>query len=390
MERLYLDMSGFPQTAAALERALLHTRARTLGLMEAWCAALPDLRVPQLPTLNLPLWEWGHVAWFQTWWIGRNRQLHQGVRCDPDHERLPAVWAGSDELFNSSTVPHATRWALALPDLPAVKAELARSLDETLRELKRAAGQGQDLYFWQLVLVHEAMHNEAALYMAQALGLPMPEAWASGHAAAPWPDVPPVRTGLAVAAQRGLMGHRADGCSFAFDNELQAHEVSLSAFEIDDRPVSWGEYLAFAQETGRALPGAVKREGGQWMYARFGRWHTLDPNGPACWLSAHDAQAWCDWAGRALPTEAQWECAARSVKGFAWGRVWEWTASTFEPYPGFTPHPYRDYSAPWFGTHRVLRGASEFTDTLLCSPGYRNFFLPERTDIPAGFRTVAR
>lgn len=386
-------MSGFPQTAVALEQALLRIRARTLGLMEAWCAALPDLRVPQDPTLNLPLWEWGHVAWFQAWWIGRNRQRALGVRCEPDHERLPPVLLGSDDWFNSSTVAHATRWALVLPEQAEVKAELARSLDETLRELRRACERGSDLYFWQLVLVHEAMHSEAALYMAQALGLPMPQAWVSGHALAAEPahaGRPPVRTALKLAAQHCVVGHRGDGSGFAFDNECQAHEVSLEAFEIDDRPVCWGEYLAFATETGRALPAALRCEGGQWLLKRFGQWQALNPHEPACWLNAHDAQAWCEWAGRALPTEAQWECAARTQPGFQWGRVWEWTASTFEPYPGFTPHPYRDYSEPWFGTHRVLRGASVFTDALMVSPSYRNFFLPERTDVPAGFRTVAR
>jgi EgtB-related family protein len=123
---------------------------------------------------------------------------------------------------------------------------------------------------------------------------------------------------------------------------------------------------------------------------RFESWRALDLDSPASFIGAKDAQAWCDWAGRALPTEAQWECAARTHEGFQWGSVWEWTASTFEPYPGFVPHPYSDYSAPWFGTHRVLRGASEFTSARLLSRSYRNFFLPERTDVPAGFRTVAR
>ena len=74
-----------------------------------------------------------------------------------------------------------------------------------------------------------------------------------------------------------------------------------------------------------------------------------------------------------------------------WGRVWEWTASTFEPYPGFRPHPYVDYSQPWFGgSHRVLRGASLHTDVQMVCATYRNFFTPQRCDIPAGFRTVSR
>lgn len=395
MRPLASDTSGFPDTATGLAQALEESRRRTLALMQAWCQALPGLRVPLQPNLNLPLWEWGHVGWFQTWWIGRNRQRALGLRCDPDHERLPPAWAGADDCFNSSTVAHARRWQLELPTLAHIQAELQRGLDETLELLDEAARTGQDLYFWQLVLAHEDMHQEAALYMAQALGLPMPEEWAHGHGhchghghGVPAPECG--RPRLEMPAHTLRIGHDpADRC-FAFDNEGQAHVVSLPAFEIDAVPITWGEYLAFTRETGHPLPPAVRWLDGQALVRRFASWGPLDLNAPACFLRAADAQAWCDWAGRALPTEAQWECAARTQAGFQWGRVWEWTASTFGPYPGFVPHPYTDYSAPWFGTHRVLRGASEFTSARLLSPSYRNFFLPERGDIPAGFRTVAR
>jgi len=377
---------SFPATAAELAVALQDSRRRTLALMDAWSVGLPDLRVPRDPALNLPLWEWGHVGWFQTWWVGRNRQRERGLACDPDHERLPAVLPQADALYNSSTVAHSARWDLELPGLKAVKDELERGLEETLFALVRAGEHGEDLYFWQLVLVHEDMHSEAALYMAQALGLQMPAAWAERPASRP---LPAARRTLVVPAQQLCIGHQGP-CNFAFDNELHAHEVSLPAFEIDDRAVSWHDYLAFVGDTGYAWPRHLRREQGRWLFRRFGRWEALDLEEPACYLSAHDAQAWCDWAGRALPTEAQWECAARTQPSFHWADVWEWTASRFEPYPGFAPHPYRDYSQPWFGTHRVLRGASRFTDERLVSPSYRNYFLPERRDIPAGFRTVAR
>lgn len=383
--------SSFPATAPELDAALRHTRSRTLALMDAWCAALPDLRVPMDPSLNLPLWEWGHVGWFQTWWIGRNRQRALGVDCDPDHERLPPVRPNADAIYNSSTVPHASRWQLELPGVEAVKAELARGLAETRWALHQAAQRGEDLYFWKLVLVHEDMHNEAALYMAQALGLAMPVEWAQGHAVAPRPSA---RRALSVAASCIRIGHEGNANdnrrAFAFDNECQAHEVSLPAFEIDDRAVSWRDYLAFVEATGWPLPRDVRRDPVGWQRRRFGQWEPLDLDAPACCLAAGDAQAWCDWAGRDLPSEAQWECAARTLPTFHWGEVWEWTASAFEPYPGFQPHPYRDYSQPWFGTHRVLRGASTFTDRRVVSVSYRNYFLPERSDIPAGFRTVAR
>jgi gamma-glutamyl hercynylcysteine S-oxide synthase len=131
-----------------------------------------------------------------------------------------------------------------------------------------------------------------------------------------------------------------------------------------------------------AQVGSVQRE------AQFASLAT-DPEAAAVHLSAHEARAWCRWAGRRLPTEAEWECAALTQPGFAWGEVWEWTASPFAPYAGFVAHPYRDYSAPWFGTRVVLRGACSATSASLAHPRYRNFFPPDRTDILAGFRSAA-
>jgi EgtB-related family protein len=113
----------------------------------------------------------------------------------------------------------------------------------------------------------------------------------------------------------------------------------------------------------------------------------MDLNAPVVHVNAADAQAWCEWAGRRLPTEPEWECAAQHPD-FAWGQVWEWTASDFAPYPGFVAHPYRDYSEPWWHHHRVLRGACAATSAHVVDVRYRNYFVPERRDIFAGFRSV--
>lgn len=105
-------------------------------------------------------------------------------------------------------------------------------------------------------------------------------------------------------------------------------------------------------------------------------------------MNRYEAEAWCAWAGRRLPTESEWECAALAHPAdFAWGAVWEWTSTTFGPYPGFVAHPYRDYSAPWFGTRGVLRGASFATQDRMHHVHYRNFFTPERRDVFGGFRS---
>ncbi|MBC7938690.1 MAG: SUMF1/EgtB/PvdO family nonheme iron enzyme, partial [Chitinophagaceae bacterium] len=130
--------------------------------------------------------------------------------------------------------------------------------------------------------------------------------------------------------------------------------------------------------------------GTPWQVQMGGHWQPLGRALPACHLSAFEAEAWCAWAGRRLPTEGEWERAAlQGDPAFTWGAVWEWTASSFEPYAGFVAHPYRDYSAPWFGSRRVLRGASFGTQPRLHHARYRNFFTPERNDIFAGFRSCA-
>jgi EgtB-related family protein len=180
--------------------------------------------------------------------------------------------------------------------------------------------------------------------------------------------------------------------------------VALAAFEIDAQVVRWAEYLPFVEAGGYrqarwwtpAAPAApdapryLRRDGARWWAWRRGAWTPLDVAEPACHLTAHEAQAWCAWAGRRLPTEFEWECAALTrPEAFAWGDVWEWTASPFVPFPGFQPHPYRDYSAPWFDGRPVLRGASFMTQPRMRHPRYRNFFEAHRSDVPAGFRSCA-
>jgi ergothioneine biosynthesis protein EgtB len=245
------------------------------------------------------------------------------------------------------------------------------------------------------------MHLEAWLVMSQSLAIDL------RSTAMP---LQPATCGdgdgeLAVAGGRVTIG--AAGKGFAFDNELGAHELELRDFRIDAQPVSWQRYLAFVEAGGydearwwspqgwhwrqresAGRPRHLNREDGSWKRAVFGQWVPLDPGQPAVHLSAHEAEAWCRWAGRRLPTEAEWEhAAALCGDWFAWGSVWEWTASPFSPYPGFAPHPYRDYSLPWFDGRPVLRGASFATRAALRDRRYRNFFAAGRNDVFAGFRS---
>lgn len=389
-------------STAHVRDALLAARERTLALADAVLGAIGTSYpgVPYRPELNPPLWELGHVAWFQEWWIARNRQRAAGVRADPEHAREPSLLAQADAWYDSSRVAHRTRWTLPLPDAPGTRDYLAATLGRTLQALDALPPRASDddLYFFRLVALHEMMHAEAASYMAQNLGIEL------GDSAPPrWACEPAGELGL--PARRWRLG--SDAAGFAFDNELAAHEVEIgAAIAIDDRPMSWARFLPFVEAGGYEQPQWWSTAGGQWLSAqperrpralrrlrgewqeRHGeRWEALDPRHAAVHLTAFEAEAWCRWAGRRLPTEAEWECAALTLPGFAWGHAWEWTASAFEPFAGFTPHPYRDYSAPWFHTRRVLRGACPATSPALAHARYRNFFEPQRSDVVAGFRS---
>ncbi|MEX1165862.1 MAG: selenoneine synthase SenA [Hydrogenophaga sp.] len=387
----------------ALSAALSGARQRTLALFAAYESALgAGLRVPHSPELNLPLWELGHIGWFNDWWIARNPERLRGLRADPFQARLPSRNGQADALYNSSEVAHATRWALALPDAEAVRNELQASLNHTLDLLSDTPKNDAALYFFRLALFHEDMHTEAAIYMAQTLGF---TPFGQGGEPTPWP---PTReaTSLQLPAMEWALGRSGEG--FSFDNELAEHRVQTAAVHIDSAPVSWAAYLPFVengaadrrafwsdagwtwrQAQAGSAPRYLRRSAEGWEAQRWGQWQPLRLTDSACHLTAFEAEAWCRWAGRRLPTEAEWEAAAHLVPGFEWGSVWEWTSSAFAPFPGFEAHPYRDYSAPWFDGRPVLKGASTATAPRMRHPRYRNFFTRDRNDIIAGFRSVA-
>lgn len=367
----------------ALADALAASRADTLASFAAYEHALPGLAVPLRAEVNPPLWELGHIGWFQEFWVGRNPERGRGHRANPDAPRLAPLRLNADVLYNSSEVPHDSRWHLPLPDAAATRADLARQLEQTLA-LLREAGDGDDaLYFFRLALLHEDMHHEAALYMARGLGVPITDArWQPR----PLPSPP---TALSFDAGTWRLG-RPDNAGFAFDNELPGVDVALEAFSIDAQALRWAEYLPFVEAGGLPAPRYLRRDSGAWQEWRHGEWQPLDLGQAACHLTRGEAEAWCRWAGRRLPSEAEWERAAcTQPEAFRWGDVWEWTSSPFMPFPGFEPHPYRDYSLPWFDGRPVLRGASHCTQPRLRHPRYRNFLPATRNDVPAGFRTCA-
>ena len=383
--------------AAQIAGGLQSLRIKTLAVFDAYVAA-DKLVVPYADELNPPLWELGHLAWFQEHWISRNEQRRLGIQYDSKHIRLPSILDTADSWYDSGTVPHETRWHLPLLEPVACKAYLAQTLRQTLDLLAKSGDSHEALYFYRLVLFHEAMHLEAAIYMAQVLGVDISNHFAINNIVIQATNTPAIRQ-FNHLKQTIYLGCQDSG--FTFDNELGVHPVVMAAFDIDSRCVNWGEYLGFTEATARNLPRYVRQSAMGYEYQVFGVWKALDFEAAAVHINLDDASSYCLWAGRRLPTEAEWELAATSAatsseyaseyeskcNQFLWGEVWEWTNTVFAPYPGFVAHPYQDYSEPWFGTRQVLRGACIATQPMMKNPKYRNYFTPERTDIYAGFRT---
>jgi iron(II)-dependent oxidoreductase len=376
--------------AKELTAALQELRTHTVNAFEAYERA-NLLHIPFQPELNPPLWELGHIAWFQEYWIGRNKHRSEGTDWQIGRPQNTSLLITSDQWFDSAKVQHVTRWDQALLTRETCLTYAEQTLEQTLALLQIDAESSSTLYFYWLVLQHEAMHLEASAYMAQALAIPLNPMWVSDHANGTTGEIANAneprsrKTTTRLPAQSWTLGSAAD--QFCFDNELIARPLALKTFEIDLEPVCWAQYMSFIAATGHRLPLYVRQTGSSFEIQTFGVWAPMNMQDSAVHLSWDDAQAYCAWAQRRLPTEAEWDCAARTTPNFNWGEVWEWTQDTFEPFDGFVVHPYAEYSAPWFGTRKVLRGAAAVTHSVLRHVQYRNFFTPERRDIYSGFRT---
>jgi iron(II)-dependent oxidoreductase len=313
---------------------------------------------PRLAIVNPPRWEIGHVGWFQEWWCLRDAR-----------EERASILPNADRLYNSATVAHDTRWELPLPSF---RDTLAYRDEVTDRLIGRVRSGDAEPYFVQLAVRHEDMHAEAFHYTRQTLG----------YEGEGQPN-PVTATGdREYEGGAFRLGSRPDE-GFVFDNEKWSHPVVLAPFGISRRCVTNAEYAEFVH-AGGAQP-RYWRDG---MLRRFDRWIERAPDEPVMHVSWHEAQAFCQFAGRRLPTEAEWEHAA--VNGLeGTGQVWEWTSSEFLPYPGFVRDPYKEYSEPWFATHKVLRGGSFATPARIARPRFRNFYTPERADMFVGFRTCS-
>ena len=393
----------------ALSVALMDARNHSLHLFGILGSRLEagGFAVPQAPDVNPPLWELGHIGWFQEWWITRNTRRLSGLACGSQPPRLASVEAQADTWWSDALVPHAARWSAGLPDFARTRDYLLGTLETTLELLDKAADSDAALYCFRLALFHEDLHGEALITLAQTLGLAMP-------LAVPGPQAP--REPLRVNASRWQLGLTAES-GFCFDNECQAHDVDVPEFEIDAQVVCWAQYVEFVDDGGYDRPELWHADGWAWlqqqaqgnrgrapryvdqigvasgavMQTRFGTARRMLGGQPVTHVTWWEADAWCRWAGRRLPAEVEWELAAYTAmrRGFRWGDVWEWTGSTARAYPGFVAGPWHTYSEPAFGSHKVLRGASFATRERVKHPKFRRFALPGRDELFAGFRSCA-
>ncbi len=300
-------------SAAAVRRHLDAARERLLALT----GDLDGERLlgPKLAIVNPVLWEIGHVAWFQEHWC---------LRVRPDGTLAPSRLADADRLYDSTAIPHDSRWDLPLPSLAATRDYLGAVLDGVREAIARRPDDERLLYFAELAACHEDMHDEAFHYTRQTLGYPAP---ALAQAASPSTGEDP---GGEVEFEGGSFRlGAAPGTGFVHDNEKWAHAVRVAPFRIARTAVTNREFVAFVAAGGyarrewwteegwtwrtsraAAAPQYWRRQDGEWTGRRFERWQPLAPDEPVVHVTWHEAQAYCRFAGRRLPTEAEWEYAA--------------------------------------------------------------------------------
>ena len=322
------------------------------------------------------------AAWYQEHWIACHPQRGRGEACDDTAVRL----AGAEPLASD------WRAALSQPAVEHVRDYLAQTLDVTLDILASTPEDDASLHFFRQSLLHEDRLCEA-----------WDEARRQGQ-----PASRPQREPLWMPAQRWQLGSAPGG--YVPLLERWAHPVEVAAFEIDAQPVNWAQYMEFSEDggydraewwtadgwawaraEGRRAPAHVEQLRGAVLLERGGAMQRAPAGQPVMHLNLHEAQAWCRWAGRRLPTEPEWELAACSAtsRGFVWGDVFEWVAGRSRPWPG-GGDGVPGALDHWPGTPTaVLRGASFATRARWRHPKARRFVAPASDSMFCGFRSCA-
>ncbi len=432
---LHFDADSFKELAA---RELQRVRDRSLGLTTQVLDD-PGLTHQHSRLMSPLVWDLAHVGNYEELWL-----LREAAGIDPMRPEI-------DSLYDAFEHPRSERPSLPLLDPTEAQDYIGlvrRKVIDSLETVQLTSRQPllDNGFVYRMVIQHEHQHDETMLATHQLRRgepvLPDSDPTPVPHSARPLPAE------VLVEAGEFVMGTSTD--SWALDNERPAHTVDLPAYFIDTTPVCNSEYLAFVADggydeprwwspagwewrcaSGRRSPAFWFREEGDWLRRRFGRTEPLAMDEPVQHVCWHEADAYARWAGKRLPTEAEWEKAAswnpvRQVKRrYPWGDapptpehanlgqrrfrpapvgsfpdgasavgalqmlgdVWEWTATDFTGHPGFCVFPYREYSEVFFGTdYKVLRGGSWATDPSACRATFRNWDYAIRRQIFAGFR----
>ncbi|HET7013662.1 MAG TPA: ergothioneine biosynthesis protein EgtB [Streptosporangiaceae bacterium] len=418
---------------------LINARTRTSALTD--CVDEADLVHQHSPLMSPLVWDLAHIANQEELWLLRG----VGGR-EPLHPEI-------DPLYDAFEHPRSER-----PTLPLLTPKEARSYARDVRGrvldlIEKVAFSGSRLvdrgFVFGMIAQHEQQHDETMLATHQLRkGRPVLSAPPPGPLPA---DVLRLSAEVLVPGGPFTMGTSTE--PWALDNERPAHIVELPSFYLDTTPVTNARYLEFIadggydnprwwnpagwehrQRTNLSAPLFWHAEGpGQWVRRRFGVTEPVPPAEPVMHVCWYEADAFARWAGRRLPTEAEWEKAARHdpasgrSRRYPWGDedptaeqanlgqrhlqpapagsfpagaapsgarqligdVWEWTASDFLPYPGFVAWPYKEYSEVFWGPdYKVLRGGAFSADPVACRGTFRNWDYPIRRQIFAGFRTA--
>jgi iron(II)-dependent oxidoreductase len=415
---------------------LADARARSTRLTDAVDEA--DLVAQHSPLMSPLVWDLAHIGSQEELWLVRDVGGREPLR--------PEI----DGLYDAFQHSRASRVDLPLLTPAEARAYVGEVRDKALDALERSPLTGRRLvehgFAFGMIVQHEQQHDETMLATHQLrTGSPVLHA-----------DPPPAAADPALLGPREVLvpaGPFTMGTStepWALDNERPAHTVDLPAFAVDTHPVTNGEYAAFVDAGGyddprwwtdegwahRTAAGLVapqfwERAHDEWWRRRFGVWERVPAAEPVVHVCFHEAAAYARWTGRRLPTEAEWEKAARfdpaagRSRRYPWGDdeptaeranlgqrhlrpapigaypdgasalgvqqligdVWEWCDSGWYPYPGYEMFPYPEYSQVFFGgDYKVLRGGSFGTDPAAIRATFRNWDHPIRRQIFAGFR----
>lgn len=389
-----------------LSLALIDSRNRSLGWLSAFeaCEGHDPHRL-----FDPPEWSIGQCGWFQEHWIARHVQRQRGELADADAPRLASIEPRADDWFAPRRGPVARererRWAQRPQLRESLRDYLATTLELTLELLEKAEAGDAGLYFFRLALLHEDRLAETLAQTARALGL--------GH-----PDIVSLlpalgthgqREPIGLAAQRVTVGTAEGG--FAPDNERPAWEDRVLDFSIDAQPVCWAQFAEFVADGGyddrrwwlpegwdwvearvRRAPRYVEQLSGGVLVQLHGRLARVPAGQSVMHVSWHEADAWCRWAGRRLPTEAEWVVAHRQAgaRGFRWADGFEWMAGAARRWPGQGPGrgAWRDGPIDEPGA-KVLRGASWLTVPRQRHPGARRFALAGQDELFTTFRSCS-